>query len=69
MIALTSVAAAKAHQQPQLQEDDQESSLLSAQWVQEIPQQPNVLQVLSAKTLEAHPLLTKDHIVSLAGLW
>lgn len=69
LIAFTSVAAAKAHQQPQVQGDDQSSSLFSAQWVQKIPQQPNVLQVLSAKTIETHPLLTKDHIVSLACAW
>lgn len=64
VIALTSVAAAKAHQQPLLDEEHQHSSLLDAQWVQRIPQQQNVLQVLSAKSLDTHPLLTKDHIVS-----
>ncbi|KAL3140961.1 hypothetical protein ABBQ32_005483 [Trebouxia sp. C0010 RCD-2024] len=62
VIALTSVAAAKAHQQPLLDEEHQHSSLLDAQWVQRIPQQQNVLQVLSAKSLDTHPLLTKDHI-------
>ena len=63
-IALTSVAAAKAHQQPSLQGEEQPSSLLDTQWVQDIPQQQNVLQVLSAKSIETHALLTRDHIVS-----
>ena len=63
VVALTSVAAAKAHQQPLAVGEDQHSSLLDAQWVQRIPQQENVLQVLSAKSMEKHPLLTRDHIV------
>lgn len=64
VVALTSVAAAKASQQPVVVEGQhQQSSLLDAQWVQQIPQQQNVLQVLSAQTIETHPLLTRDHIV------
>ena len=64
VIAVTSVAAAKAHQQPLVGEDQhQQSSLLDAQWVQQIPQQQHVLQVLSAQSIETHPLLTRDHIV------
>lgn len=64
VVALTSVAAAKAHQQPLVVEGQhQHSSLLDAQWVQQIPQQQNVLLVLSAKSIETHPLLTRDHIV------
>jgi len=38
--------------------------LLDAQWVQRIPEQQDVLQVLSAKSIETHPLLRQDHIVS-----
>lgn len=68
LVALTSVAAAKAHQQPQLAEAQQQhSSLLDTRWVQQIPQQQNVFQVLSAKSIDTHPLLTKDHIVSLTN--
>lgn len=67
-VALTSVAAAKAHQQPQVQQDDQHSALLDAQWVQQIPQEETCLQVLSAKSMETHPLLGKDHIVSQSTL-
>ena len=64
VVALTSVAAAKAHQQPLVvDEQHQHSSLLDAQWVKQIPQQQHVLQVLSAKSIETHPLLTRDHIV------
>ena len=67
VVALTSVAAAKAHQQSEVQEDGQYSPLLDAPWVQQIPQQQDVLQVLSAKSLDTHSLLRKDHIVSLAN--
>ena len=63
-VALTSVAAVQANQQLGVQEDDEQSSLLDAQWVQRIPEQQNVLQVLSAKSIETHPLLRQDHIVS-----
>ncbi len=63
-VALTSVAAVQANQQPGVQEDDEQSALLDAQWVQRIPEQQDVLQVLSAKTIETHPLLRQDHIVS-----
>lgn len=63
-VALTSVAAAKAHQQSSVHEDDQHSPLLDSVWVQQIPQQQNVLQVLSAKSIDSHPLLKGDHIVS-----
>ncbi|DBB18213.1 hypothetical protein WJX82_002941 [Trebouxia sp. C0006] len=61
-VALTSVAAVQANQQPGVQEDDEQSALLDAQWVQRIPEQQDVLQVLSAKTIETHPLLRQDHI-------
>lgn len=64
VVALTSVVAVKAYQQPLVVEGQhQHSSLLDAHWVQQIPQQQNVLQVLSAKSIETHPLLTRDHIV------
>jgi len=63
-VALTSVAAVQANQQPGVQKDDEQSSLLDAQWVQRIPEQQDVLQVLSAKSIETHPLLRQDHIVS-----
>ncbi len=63
-VALTSVAAVQVNQQPGVQEDDEQSSLLDAQWVQRIPEQQDVLQVLSAKSIESHPLLRQDHIVS-----
>ncbi len=63
-VALTSVAAVQANQQPGVQEDVEQSSLLDAQWVQRIPEQQDVLQVLSAKSIETHPLLRQDHIVS-----
>lgn len=62
-VALTSVVAVQANQQLGVQ-DDEQSSLLNAQWVQRIPEQQDVLQVLSAKSLETHPLLHQDHIVS-----
>ncbi len=63
-VALTSVAGVQANQQPGVQEDDEKSSLLDVQWVQRIPEQQDVLQVLSAKSIETHPLLRQDHIVS-----
>ena len=63
-VALTSVAAVQANQHSGVHEDDEESSLLNAQWVQRIPEQQDVLQVLSAKSIETHPLLRQDHIVS-----
>lgn len=64
-VALTSLAAATVHQQPQFQEDKSQSALLDAPWVQQIPQQHSVLQVLSAESIDTHPLLKQDHIVSL----
>ena len=65
-VALTSAAAATVHQQTSFHEDTSQSSLLEADWVQQIPQRQNVLQVLSAQSIDTHPLLKQDHIVSLS---
>lgn len=62
LLAVSSVAAVSAHQQT-FRQDKYPSPLLESPWVQAIPQQQDVLQVLSAESISAHPLLSSDHLV------
>lgn len=64
LLAVSSVAAVSA-QQRTVEQDPHPSALLEAPWVQAIPQQQDVLQVLSAESIATHPLLSHDHLVSI----
>ena len=64
LLAVSSVAAVSA-QQRTVKQDAHPSALLEAPWVQAIPQQQDVLQVLSAESIATHPLLSQDHLVSI----
>lgn len=63
LVAVSSVAAVSAHQRT-FKQDLHSSHLLDSPWVQAIPQQQDVLQVLSAESISTHPLLSHDHLVS-----
>ena len=63
LVAVSSAAVASAQHQSLGRQDKHPSNLLEAPWVQSIPQQQDVLQVLSAESISTHPLLSKDHLV------